>query len=71
MDKMIAAVKKHALDNYNEGGWDYLVECYSDSDIREMLEEDGCKTPEEAIKAVAKIMKIKDDYRKDIEATAW
>ena len=30
---LIAAVRRHALDNYERDGWDYLVECWDDGDI--------------------------------------
>lgn len=69
MKQLVEAVKQHALDHYEEDGWDYLVECYSDDEVAELIGD--AKTVEEAIAAVGEIMKIKDDYRKDIQATAW
>lgn len=71
MDDLIKAVKEHAQANYEADGWDYLVECYEDKDIREMIEEAGATTAEEAIKVIGEVMKVKDDYRKDIQGTAW
>jgi hypothetical protein len=66
---IIAAVRVHAKAHYNEGGWDYVVEAYDDSEI---LEEIGdAKTAEEAIRNIGKILKLRDDYRKDIEASAF
>jgi len=67
--QLIDAVKSHARDNYEEGGWDYLVECYEDSEIDELI--GGATTIAGAIKKVAKVMGIKDDYRKDIEGTIF
>ena len=69
MNEIIKQLRAYALEHYEEGGWDYLVECYEDKDILEMIE--GCSTFEEALPKVAKIMRIKDDYRKDIEAEAF
>lgn len=68
-DEMVKAVRKHATANYEQDGWDYLVECYSDDEIVELF--DGATTVEEAIANVGEVMKLKDDYRKDIEATAF
>lgn len=68
---LVEAVKAHANTNYEEDGWDYLVECYSDEEVAELILDAGAKTNAEAIKAVGEVMKIKDDYRKEIQATAW
>ena len=73
--ELVAAVKKHALDNYNSDGWDMIVECMSDADIIEILNNplDGPKPviPEQAIAAVREVAKLWDDRRRDIQATAW
>ncbi|MHC4780141.1 MAG: hypothetical protein ACYTFG_16345 [Planctomycetota bacterium] len=74
MDEMIQAVKKHAINHYENGGWDYIVECYEDSDIEETIKEAqtaGAKTTEEVIAQIGKWMRAKDDYRKDIQSTAF
>lgn len=68
-DEMVKAVKAHAKANYEQDGWDYIVECYSDDEIVELL--DGAETVYEAIATVGSVMKDKDDYRKEIEATAF
>jgi hypothetical protein len=67
--EMVDAVKAHAVEHYEEDGWDYLVECYSNEEVEELIGK--CRTVSGAIKKVAKIMKIKGDYRDDIQATAW
>jgi len=66
---LVAAVRQHALQHYNHGGWDYLVECWEDSDIIE--EADGCSSVEEVIEVIGRILKIKDDYRRDIQGEAF
>jgi carbamoylphosphate synthase large subunit len=68
-DELVKAVKAHAVANYETGGWDYLVECYSDTEVAELI--GGARTVKGAIKKVAKVMGIKNDYREDIQATAW
>jgi len=67
--ELVEAVKAHAVDNYESGGWDYLVECYSDAEVEELIGK--ATTVKGAIKKVAKVMGIKNDYREDIQATAW
>ena len=52
MHKKIAAIRAHALDNYNKGGWDILVECWSDADIEEEIE--GCRTTASAIRRIGR-----------------
>lgn len=69
MKELIEAVKEHARLNYGTDGWDYIVECYEDSEIRDLIE--GCETVEEAIAAAGEIMEIKNERREDIQGTAW
>ncbi len=65
---LVAAVKKHAQDNYERDGWDMVVECYEDSEIAE--EVAGCNTAEEAIALLGEIAGAYDDRRKDAQAEA-
>lgn len=66
---LVAAVRKYARDHYNVGGWDILVECYDDGDILELIED--ATTVADAVSRVAKVLKIKADYRADIQAEAF
>ena len=70
MSELVAAVKAHAYSNYNKDGWDYLVECWSDSEIEEEL-GDGSMSVDRAIAKIGKILKIHDDQRKDAQAESW
>ena len=66
---IVAAVRDHAVRNYNVGGWDYVVETYDD---KELIEEIGdAATPEEAIRRIGEIVGSLDSYRRDIQAEAW
>jgi len=67
--EMVDGVKAHAKANYEDDGWDYLVECYEDDEVAELIE--GATTVAGAIKAAAEIMKFKNDYRADIQGTVW
>lgn len=71
VESMVTAVFQHALAHYEEDGWDYVVECWSAQDIEEAIEHSGAQTCAEAIDVIHCDVKIRDDYRKDIEATAW
>jgi len=71
MNVMVKAVLDHAADHYEEDGWDYVVECWTPAEVAEKLEHAGAQTPEEAIDVIHCEVKIRDDYRKDIEATAF
>jgi hypothetical protein len=59
-------LKKHALENYDEGGWDYLVECYTDQEIVDDFMK-GTTTYSELFKEAEYAMKTKDSYRRDIQ----
>lgn len=66
---LVKAVREHAAKNYDKGGWDYVVECYDDDDIIELI---GDATDAWlAIKRVGEVMAAKDDYRRDIQAEAF
>lgn len=65
----VKAVKDHAIVNYNKDGWDYVVECWSDAEITEEIK--GCKSEREAIARMHKIVKAQDDYRSDIQGSAF
>jgi hypothetical protein len=67
--ELIAAVRAHALANYETDGWDYVVECWDDEELSESI--GSATTPKEAIEAVHKQVKIMGDYRAEIESTAF
>jgi hypothetical protein len=66
---LVAGVKKHAKANYNDDGWDMVVECMEDSEIAD--EVVGCETVEQAIAKVGEIASLYDERRKDVQAEAW
>jgi hypothetical protein len=63
---LIGAVRRHAINNYEQDGWDILVECYDDGDILELISDANASTVEEAIASVRKTLKIYDDHRAEI-----
>jgi hypothetical protein len=65
---LVNAVKTYALDHYEKGGWDIVIECYGDAEIAECI--GGAKTEKGAIRKVRERMNDIDGYRKEIQATA-
>ena len=70
MKDLVEQVKRYAGEHYNEGGWDHVVECYEDAEIRKELEEHQCTTLAEAVEKMGRILGILNDVRKDRMAAA-
>jgi hypothetical protein len=64
--ELIQEVKRHAIKNYNNGGWDYIVECFDDEDIAEIIK--GKRSVKAAISAVKRHADILEERR--IEVTS-
>jgi len=64
--ELVAAVKKHAREHYEEGGWDYVVEAYDDNELAEAI--GNAQTVRGAIANVRKIVGVQDSVRSDVEA---
>ena len=62
---LVAAVRKFALEHYNEDGWDYVVESFSDEDLEKDLA--GDETKKEAIEIIHQHVALLDSVRKDIQ----
>lgn len=65
MPELVSEVRKYARDHYEEDGWDFVVECYSDEEIAERIGK--ARTRVGAIANVLLAVKTVDDYRKDIQ----
>lgn len=63
--EMVAAVKKHAEAHYNDGGWDVIVECWSDDDIAAAIHR--CTTANGAIALVSRIVGVYAERQADAE----
>ena len=53
------------MDHYTKGGWDYVVEAWSDGDILEYYSEANGNT-KKAFKAISKVVKERFDYAQEI-----
>jgi hypothetical protein len=60
---LVEAVRRHARANYTKGGWDYVIECWADGDILEVIED--ATTPAQAIAKVAPIVKLIAEREQD------
>jgi hypothetical protein len=67
------AVRNHAIENYNSGAWDEIVECYTDKEIQEVLDYDGVKegNHEKAIASMEIVQRMHDETRRSITSTIW
>ena len=65
-NQLIQSVRRHALDNYENNGWDYLVECWDDGDILEQISDANAQTPDAAIKACLSLVSLLDERRREI-----
>ena len=63
---LINAVRKHALNNYENDGWDYLVECWDDGDILEQISDKNATTPAAAIAACLAVVKPQNERRQEL-----
>ena len=63
---LIAAVRRHAINNYENDGWDVLVECWDDGDILERISDANAQTPDAAIKACLSWVSLYDERRREI-----
>lgn len=64
--ELIRAVRDYALDNYNDDGWDYLVECWEDDYILECI--GTAKTTKQAINNVRDALRPLADMRDEVRA---
>lgn len=65
--EIIKDVREHAWKNYEGGGWDILVECWSDEDILQNM--GNATTARDAIWAIAKVLQTLDEHRQEIQST--
>lgn len=69
MDELVQAVKDHALANYEADGWDFIVECYTDEELAELIGK--VRSVKSAIAKCRSVVKTQADHRSEIQATAY
>jgi len=68
---LVDSVKRHALDHYNDGGWDVLVEAWTDAEILAHLTTVGAKTEAEAISAFSHLAEVWRERQEDAKNSAF
>ena len=63
-------VRSYAMDHYETGGWDEVVEAWGDGDILEYY-SDANGDVKKAFKSIAKTVKLRHDYAEEIRSTAF
>ena len=64
--ELIQAVRDYALTWYDDGGWDLVVESWSDAEIAATIQ--GAKTDRGAIRKVWAVIKLQHAHRSEIQA---
>jgi hypothetical protein len=70
-EELVEMVKNHAVRMYEFDGWDFLVECCEDEEIKEAI--GGAKSFAGACENAARGLglKLKAEYRSEVVATEW
>ena len=67
--ELIDAVRAYSIAHYEKDGWDYVVECYSDAQIEEIIKT--ARTAAGAIKMMRAEVRPHAEYRAEIQAEAF
>lgn len=63
---LVEAVKRHALENYDRGGWDYVIETYTDAEIWDVIA--GARTEAGAIRKMKSVVRMFDERRSEVQS---
>lgn len=61
----VQEIKAHAVNHYEEDGWDFVVETMTDEDILEIVED--CISFQEAVDAMLERITVLNEYRTDAQ----
>ena len=64
----INQVRQYAMDHYNKGGWDEVVEAWADGDILEYYIEGNTN---KAFRNIASAVNTRREYANEIRSTAF
>lgn len=67
--RLVDAVRAHAVEHYTEGGWDVVVEAWTDQQIIDLVHR--CRTEAGAVAKVAEAAGVFDQVRADVQAEAF
>lgn len=71
MKTLVQAVKDYALAHYDDGGWDMIVECWSDETIADHLTEYNITTEEGAIEYFRPVAAVWAERQADARNSAF
>ena len=71
MQNIIEYIKQYALEHYDDGGWDVIVECWSNKDIEKHLTLCNVTTKEKALSAFEGIVNVWADQQADARNSAF
>jgi len=69
MKDWIEKIRKHAVTHYEEDGWDFLVECWTDEEL--LAVATACETYEEFVEYLSETLSTIAGIREDICATGF
>ena len=59
----------YAVEHYNDGGWNVIVECWTINDIMERIEDGQSK--EDALKSFESVVDVWAERQSDAVNSAW
>lgn len=65
--KLAEQLRQYALEHYNDGGWDVIVECWADEDVDNVLKEEGATTLEQAVEVFRPLVGVWAERQADAE----
>lgn len=68
---LVDFIKTYANDHYEDGGWDVIVECWSDDDILDYLLERSAESQADALYAFRNIVEVWADRQADARNSAF
>jgi hypothetical protein len=67
--ELIAAVRAHAEEHYEDGGWDVIVECWEDDDIDRQIGR--ARTLQGALRNLSAFVDVMADRQADARNSAF
>ena len=68
VNEVLSAVLAHAIENYEQDGWDYMVECWTAEEIESDIVKNNLDTNTKAIAYFGRIVRTLDSVRRDVQA---
>jgi hypothetical protein len=70
-ETLVSFIKAHALAHYEDGGWDVVVECYSDDEIAQVLMANSAGTESQALRSFSSVVSLYADRQADARNSAF